>query len=58
MKPRVHILPIIILSQFACTSLWFAGNAIVDELTLKTGLGPEIIGYVLSSVQFGFIIGT
>ena len=58
MKPKAHILPIIILSQFACTSLWFAGNAIVDELTLKTGLGPEIIGYVLSSVQFGFIIGT
>ncbi|MDO6517185.1 MFS transporter [Zobellia uliginosa] len=58
MKPRAHILPIIILSQFACTSLWFAGNAIVDELTFKTGLGPEIIGYVLSSVQLGFIIGT
>ena len=46
------------MSQFACTSLWFAGNAIVDELALKTGLGPEIIGYVLSSVQFGFISGT
>jgi len=52
------ILPIIILSQFACTSLWFAGNAIVDALTIKTGLGTEIIGYVLSSVQFGFISGT
>lgn len=58
MKPKAHILPTIIISQFACTSLWFAGNAIVDELALKTGLGPEIIGYVLSSVQLGFIIGT
>ncbi len=58
LKPKAHILPIIILSQFACTSLWFAGNAIVDELTIKTGLGPEIVGYVLSSVQFGFITGT
>jgi len=58
LKPKPHILLIIILSQFACTSLWFAGNAIVDELTLKTGLGAEIIGYVLSSVQFGFITGT
>ncbi len=48
----------IILSQFACTSLWFAGNAIVDVLALKTGLGTEIVGYVLSSVQFGFITGT
>ncbi|SHI98095.1 MFS transporter [Pseudozobellia thermophila] len=58
MKPKPHILPVIIASQFACTSLWFAGNAIVGELATKTGLGPEIIGYVLSSVQFGFIIGT
>ncbi len=58
LKPASHILPIIIVSQFACTSLWFAGNSIIEELTLKTGLGNEIIGYVLSSVQFGFIIGT
>jgi len=58
LRPKLHILPTIILSQFACTSLWFAGNAIVDELAVKTGLGNEIIGYVLSSVQFGFITGT
>ena len=58
MRPKAHILPIIILSQFACTSLWFAGNAIVKDLAIQTGLGPEIIGYVTSSVQFGFIIGT
>jgi MFS family permease len=38
--------------------LWFAGNAIVDDLALKTGIGSEIIGYVLSSVQLGFIMGT
>jgi MFS family permease len=58
LKPKAHILPVIILSQFACTSLWFAGNAIIDELALKTGLGNEIVGYVLSSVQLGFISGT
>lgn len=58
MKPKPHILPVIIVSQFACTSMWFAGNAIVDDLTVKTGLGAEIIGYVLSSVQLGFISGT
>ncbi|WBU88726.1 MFS transporter [Cellulophaga omnivescoria] len=46
------------MSQFACTSLWFAGNAIVDDLALKTGLGNGIVGYVLSSVQLGFIFGT
>lgn len=58
MKHKPHILPVLIISQFACTSLWFAGNAIIDELALKTGLGTTIIGYVLSSVQLGFITGT
>lgn len=57
-KPKPYILPVIILSQFACTSLWFAGNAIINDLTEQTGLGIEIIGYVLSSVQLGFIVGT
>ncbi|MGJ8732842.1 MAG: MFS transporter [Cellulophaga sp.] len=55
---KSYILPLLIVSQFACTSLWFAGNAIVDDLALKTGLGNSIIGYVLSSVQLGFILGT
>lgn len=58
MKRSPYILPTIISSQFACTSLWFAGNAIVDDLAIKTGLGAEIVGYVLSSVNLGFIIGT
>ena len=58
MKQKFYILPVIILSQFACTSPWFAGNTIIDDLISKTGLGTELVGYVLSSVQFGFITGT
>ncbi len=58
MAQKSHILPVIILSQFACTSPWFAGNTIIDELISKTGLGTELIGYVISAVQFGFITGT
>ncbi|MGB6150449.1 MAG: MFS transporter [Pricia sp.] len=57
MKPS-RALPVIIGSQFACTSLWFAGNAVVDDLALKTGMGQEIVGYLISSVQLGFITGT
>lgn len=58
-KPTArHILPIIVLSQFGCTSLWFAGNAILDELTLAFQLPESALGYLTSSVQFGFIIGT
>ncbi|MFS4468022.1 MFS transporter [Maribacter sp. 2210JD10-5] len=58
MKPKTHILPTIILAQFACTSPWFAGNTIIDSLIIKTGLGNELIGYLISAVQFGFITGT
>ncbi len=51
--PR-RILPVIVLSQFACTSLWFAGNAILPDLDLpSTAVGP-----LTSAVQFGFITGT
>ena len=58
MKQKSYVLPIIIIAQFACTSTWFAGNAIVESLTNNLQVEADIIGYVLSSVQFGFIIGT
>jgi MFS family permease len=52
------VLPIIIFSQFSCTSLWFAGNSVIDDLILFFNLSSESLGYISSSVQFGFIIGT
>ncbi|WP_421763710.1 MFS transporter [Ekhidna sp.] len=55
--PR-HILPIIVIAQFFCTSLWFAGNAIMPELAIKLSLGLADTGYITSAVQFGFIVGT
>lgn len=55
--PR-HVLSIIVLSQFGCTSLWFAGNAILNDLTTAFNLPESALGYLTSSVQFGFIIGT
>ncbi len=57
MRPQPYILPIIILAQFTCTAVWFAGNAVVDELALRTGFGTELTGYILSAVQLGFILG-
>ncbi len=48
-----YLLPIIIFSQFAGTSLWFAGNAIVDQISIA-----EDQASVTSIVQFGFIAGT
>lgn len=52
------ILPIIVLSQFCCTSLWFASNAVIENLVDAFQLDTTAIGYLTSSVQFGFIVGT
>jgi len=53
-----QILPIIVFSQFCCTSLWFAGNAVMPDLLLSFNLAPTALGSLTSAVQFGFIIGT
>jgi len=52
------ILPLIVFSQFACTSLWFAANAVMPDLVRELGILPSIIGFLTSSVQLGFIAGT
>lgn len=53
-----RILPAIVASQFAGTSLWFAGNAVLGDLQREWSLAPEALGYVTSAVQLGFISGT
>ncbi|TCK66783.1 putative MFS family arabinose efflux permease [Winogradskyella wandonensis] len=58
MKTPKYILPVIIFSQFCCTSLWFAGNAIIDDLSLNFNLYASALGELTSAVQFGFILGT
>ncbi|HEV8511950.1 MAG TPA: MFS transporter, partial [Cyclobacteriaceae bacterium] len=51
-------LPIIVISQFFCTSLWFAGNAILADLIKNLHLHPGFLAHLTSMVQFGFITGT
>lgn len=58
MKNRKWILAAIVLSQFFCTSLWFAGNAVIKELVIQFQLSENAIGYLTSAVQLGFITGT
>ncbi len=48
----------IIISQFCCTSLWFAGNGVINDLVLNFGLQANALGHIASAVQFGFILGT
>jgi MFS family permease len=52
------ILPTIVISQFCCTSLWFAGNGVINDLVLNFNLKVTALGHLTSAVQFGFIIGT
>ncbi|TYP93798.1 putative arabinose efflux permease, MFS family [Fodinibius salinus] len=53
-----RILPVIVLAQFAGTSLWFAGNAVIPDLVQELQLTDMAIGYITSAVQVGFIAGT
>ena len=55
---KKHILPIIVIAQFCCTSLWFAGNGIIDDLASAFDLQSTAVGDLTGSVQFGFISGT
>jgi len=60
LKPgsSTRIFYIIIISQFCGTSLWFAGNAVLPQLQSVYHWQPGALGYITSSVQLGFIIGT
>ncbi len=51
-------LPLIVLSQFACTSLWFAGNAVIADISKAFDLTQASLSYLTSAVQLGFIVGT
>jgi MFS family permease len=53
-----YILPIIIFSQFAGTSIWFAVNAVLPSLILEFDFALENLAAITSSIQFGFIIGS
>lgn len=54
----VYLLPAIVFSQFAGTSLWFAGNAVLADLQAAGGLGNQGLQWITQAVQFGFICGT
>ncbi|MEO8174322.1 MAG: MFS transporter [Sediminibacterium sp.] len=53
-----RILPVIVISQFFCTSLWFAGNAIMPNIVEVFHLAPSFLAHITSMVQLGFITGT
>jgi MFS family permease len=58
MNVAKRILPVIVFSQFAVTSLWFAVNAVITDLNSAMNVGIEDTGIVTSAIQLGFIAGT
>ena len=53
-----YILLLIVLSQFAGTSLWFVGNAVLPELKQALHLSQYAVSLVTTAVMLGFIAGT
>ena len=57
LQPR-WVLPTIVFAQFACTSLWFAGNAVLPDMLRDARLAGATLSAVVAAVQLGFIGGT
>lgn len=57
-QKQKKVLWIIVLSQFAGTSLWFVGNAVLPELKQTLQLSQYALSHVTSAVMLGFIAGT
>lgn len=52
------IVAIIVIAQFFCISVWFASNAVVEDLCLHFNLPLSYTAHLTTLVQVGFIAGT
>jgi MFS family permease len=57
-KDSAKIFYLIVLAQFCGTSVWFAGNSVLPQLQAQFGLPSTSLGFLTSSTQLGFILGT
>lgn len=57
-KSMKRILPVIVTAQLFCTSLWFAGNAVLNDLAGGIQTGASFLAWLTNAVQLGFIAGT
>lgn len=60
LNPQVpaRVLPILVISQFGGTALWFAPNAVIPELEVQYGWPSGASATMASLLQVGFIVGT
>lgn len=57
-KINTKFLAVIVIAQFFCTSLWFAGNVVLPDLVSNFDIPENTAGHILAAVQLGFICGT
>lgn len=58
MKRPFYLLPLVVVAQFAGTSLWFAVNAVMQTLE---AFHPQTLAFMptmTTAVQLGFVLGT
>ncbi len=51
-----YFLIVLVFAQFAGTTLWLSGNAV--SVQIETELDVKLGGWLTSTVQMGFILGT
>ena len=57
-KTRLQSLKVWLLAVMLGMSVWLTAAAIGNVLQEKWSLGPNEVGWLLTSVQMGFVIGT
>lgn len=55
MEKKIYL---VVIAQFLCTSVWFAGNSVLPDLILNYQIDKNFIAHITSAVQLGFILGT
>lgn len=58
MKRPFYLLPLVVIAQFAGTSLWFAVNAILPALQVFHPTTSAFMPTMTTAVQLGFVMGT
>jgi MFS family permease len=56
LKRPSYFLIVLVFAQFAGTTLWLSGNAVSTQIEAE--LGVKLGGWLTSTVQMGFILGT
>jgi MFS family permease len=55
---RWRVLALLAVAELLGMSVWFAGSAVAPQLAVRWALSPSEIGWLTTSVQLGFVVGT